>query len=174
MMNKNIFNQRISYTFGGLSKIGYIIMLMGLIVMLSPFYLEDQNSDVKAFWVGIVTILIGVLFSFTYEGFKFDFEHDAYMHYTTVVGITFGKWQKIPPFKKIQTLEHTFIASTISNGVTPSASIKSKEYIAGLFTDQKKPLLVIKNKNLKKLLSDAELISKKLGIELENKLATKI
>jgi len=145
-------------------------MAMGLIVMFSQFYLDDQNSDAKAFWVGIVAFLIGVLFSFTYEGFKFDFDHDAYMHYTTVVGITFGKWQKIPPFKKIKTMEHTFVASTVSNGITPSASLKSKEYIAGLFTDQKKPLLIIKNKNLKKLLSDAEWLSKKLGIELENKL----
>jgi hypothetical protein len=164
--NKDLFQKRTSYLFGGLSKVGFVAIVLGIFVLISPYFLDDDNSTVKAIITGIITMLTGFILSFSYEGITFDFNKKIYRKYFSFLGFRIGQWQSIPDFKSVRVIGDTLTYNTTSNGVNPSYSGKTKIYSVGLFTTNPKPEVYFKSENKEEILRDATYLSQKLNADL--------
>lgn len=86
--------------------LGYFAILFGVYSLF--------NHDLK----GVIFIIGGISFSFTTINIAIDFDNLLYKEHINILGLPFGKWRELPPYKYItaykETLSQTMGVQSIS------------------------------------------------------------
>lgn len=171
-MKGNIYDRVTGFSFGGLSKVGYVVMAAGLFVMISPLFIEDDNSVTKSVLVGAVALLAGAVMSFTYKGIEFDFAEKRLKEYTAVLGVKMGQWEIMPPFHHLTIHQGTYSYQTMPNGVNPSFRGTATVYRVSLHSDNSDSDLVLLSESRQRALKDLKILGEHLNLTPESHLVS--
>ncbi len=149
-----VINNRGNLTFGSAGSFtGYILLAVGLVTI---------NS-----WAGIILVLIGAFFAFSFTGTTIDKEKNRCRQFTQLFGLfKVGDWEELSTFNEItfQKNESVFRVNSQSNR---SISTKSNSYLIYLlskFTQYK--IVVKKCKDIDIAKFEANKLSQFLNIPL--------
>ncbi len=149
-----VINNRVNLTFGSAGSFtGYILLAVGLVTI---------NS-----WAGIILVLIGAFFAFSFTGTTIDKEKNRCRQFTQLFGLfKVGDWEELSTFNEItfQKNESVFRVNSQSNR---SISTKSNSYLIYLlskFTQYK--IVVKKCKDIDIAKFEANKLSQFLNIPL--------
>lgn len=163
----NIFNYKKRNIFSiGPHLLGLMFLLIGIFIALSPYIIKDDNSDEKAFLVGGIAIVFGLVVLLSFSGVLIDFNNKKYKDYYSLAGIKLGQWKDLPQVRAIKLVSDKFKASGISNGVNPALSGNVEVHRLFLYSQAPKPFIGLEYPDKESALSDAKVLSEKLNIIL--------
>ncbi len=147
-------NNRINSTFGPAGVFsGYVLLVFGIATITS--------------WAGLILLLIGAFFAFSYSGTTVDKEKNRFRQFTKLFGlIKVGDWEDLNYYDKITILKNnsTFRVFSRSNR---SMEYDSKGYLIYMFGDDirfKVPLAICKTKE--DAINKSKKISQTLGFKI--------
>ena len=136
-----VINNRINLTFGSAGSFaGYILLIVGLATI---------NG-----WAGIILVLIGSFFAFSFTGTTIDKEKNRCRQFTQLFGLfKVGDWEELSIYNEIafRKNESVFRINSLSNR---SISSKSNSYLIYLLSEFTKNKIVVKkckNKEIAKI-----------------------
>ncbi len=149
-----IISNRIDQTFGAVGTFtGGILLLVGILTI---------NS-----WAGVVLVLVGSLFTFSYTGTRINTDTNMLKQYTKLFGLFMvGDWESMNPYTSITVLKNNS-SSTISSQSNRRISSKPNNYLVYMLSDDLRlriPILKIKTKD--GALQEARILSEKLVLPL--------
>ena len=136
-----VINNRINLTFGSAGSFaGYILLIVGLATI---------NG-----WAGIILVLIGSFFAFSFTATTIDKEKNRCRQFTQLFGLfKVGDWEELSIYNEIafRKNESVFRINSLSNR---SISSKSNSYLIYLLSEFTKNKIVVKkckNKEIAKI-----------------------
>ncbi len=142
--------------------LGLIFIAVGFFTLVSPLFMQGNNSITKAILVGSSAIVIGGMVITSYPGTFFDFTNNRYKTYYALVGYRFGQWKTLPPIQLVKVFPYTFKGDMTPNGVNPTATIQFTRYIVALYGNQPKPVVSLEYENKIEALEGGKIISDEL------------
>lgn len=145
---------KILSTFGPAGSFsGYLLLFAGLVTL---------NS-----WTGILLVLIGTFFAFSYSGTTIDIDNSQVRQFSQLFGLfKVGDWEDLKQYKEVTILKDDTVFRVFSRGnrTLDSKSDKFIVYIVG--EDLRFKVPVIKTKTFELANIEAEKISKELGLPI--------
>ncbi len=107
---------------------GIILILMGMIVLAVPFFLEVETEPSKIILVGGIPIVLGIFLISTYSGTLIDFEARKIKKYQSILWIKLGHWQKLPLIQNAELIHYTYQHQNLPNGISQTLSSEITTY----------------------------------------------
>lgn len=137
-----------------LQLVSGILLLMGLIVLSVPFFVEVDTAFSKILLVGGIPIVIGVIMISTYRGTLLDFEAHKLKEYQSILWIKFGEWQNLPIIENAELIHYTYTHTNTPNGISPTLSgeitiykcvlvVKSKKFMVFDYTKETDAIIAL-------------------------------
>lgn len=149
-----VINNRINPSFGVAGSFsGYILLIAGL---------STANT-----WVGIILILLGAFFAFSFSGTSVEKEKNRFRQYTKLFGfIKVGDWEDLTMYKELAILKNDTSFRVFSRG-NRAIDSKANNYLIYMIGDDirfKIPLKKCRNTEIAK--TEAENLSKELNMPI--------
>lgn len=134
----NPFHYKYRNQNNGVHLFGFILILMGMIVLTVPLFLEVESAFIEVFFVSGVPLAIGVFMISTYTGTLIDFEANKSKKYQSILWFKFGKWQNLPKIENAELIHYTYFIRNRPNGISPTLSGEITVYKCVLVVEGKK------------------------------------
>ncbi len=145
-------SNRIVLTFGPAGSFaGYVLLIVGLLTL---------NS-----WVGIILILLGLFFAFSFSGTTIDRKNNKYRQYTKIFGLfKVGDWEELSKFTGITYLINNSSFRVFSGG-NRSIDTKQNNYLIYLVgADNRTKIVVMKCKTKELAKTESKKLSEILNL----------
>lgn len=126
----------------GPNLLGFICAMAGIVAFSSLLFIENEPSIQKTIWFGIGTVLIGGVLMSLSSGKMVDLKNSRFREYFSVLGIYFGKWERLPPIKKVELIQHEYISKNLPNGITPTFHTQNLVFKIALISSDKVELVL--------------------------------
>lgn len=143
--NSNYFPSQFIY-------LGYILICAGIYLII--------NLNI----IGILSIIFGSIFSFSFIGIRFNFKEIIYQEYFNIFGFYFGKWREIPKTQYV-----TIYIEKYSQGMNVSSINKKNIYTnfkIDLIISEKEKINIGTYKNKDKAFNTGIFLAKKIKTKL--------
>ena len=114
----NRFHYKYRNQNNGVHLLGFILILMGMIVITVPLFLEVESAFIEVFFVSGVPLVIGVFMISTYTGTLIDFEANKFKKYQSILWFKFGKWQNLLEIENAELIHYTYFIRNRPNGIS--------------------------------------------------------
>lgn len=126
----------------GPNLLGFICAMAGMVAFSSLLFNENGPSIQKTIWFGIGAVLIGGVLMSLSSGKMVDLKNSRFREYLSVLGIYFGKWEKLAPIQKVELIQHEYISQNLPNGITPTFHTQNLVYKIALISAKKVELVL--------------------------------
>lgn len=116
------FNHTYRTIWSGGRFLGLILISMGVVVVLTPLFMEVETEVLEIGLVAGIPTLIGLILISTYTGTLLDFQNRKYKEYQSVFWFKFGEWQELPKIERAEMVLHSFRSRNVPNGISPTLS----------------------------------------------------
>ncbi|WP_208110523.1 hypothetical protein [Algoriphagus boseongensis] len=107
---------------------GSILILMGMVVFIVPFFHEVETDPSKIVLVGGIPFLSGIVLISTYSGTTIDFEKKQLKKYQSILWFKLGKWENLPRIETAELVHYTYQSRNTPNGISPTISAEITTY----------------------------------------------
>ena len=107
---------------------GFVLLLMGMTVWITPFFLEVDTPISKILLVRGIPVLLGLGLVSTYSGTLIDFERKKIKKYRNILWIKTGKWESLPKVENAELIHYTYQHTNLPNGISPTGSYEITTY----------------------------------------------
>ena len=153
--------------FSGPYLLGLLLILAGLFAIVSPAFLESRSSLERSLFIGVVTLVIGMVIIFSYGGVLIDFSGNRMKEYFCIVGFKIGGWVELPKIKTMKLIEVNRKSTNTPNGISPTFSGSVTFYKTFLYADSTNPVLSFDYNRRDRAVKDAEHLATHLEATLE-------
>lgn len=115
-----------------------------------------------------VSILIGVLVTFSYQGIRIDAEHRRFMKYDRFLWLRIGRWEKMstPSYVTIVRINLSAIRTMASPMVMPEGKKGARAYKVNLVVEGEERYIHICRGSLQKMTSEALRLGRHLNLRV--------
>jgi hypothetical protein len=129
MKSSRIYTYRnFSASISGPRLLGFLLVGVGLLVLISRWIIESGSSIEKTIAVGLTAGVIGIILISLSSGILLDFRGNRIKYFQNVGWMKFGDWEKTPQVQEIELIHHSYQTKNIPNGITPTMSGKMMMY----------------------------------------------
>ncbi len=125
----------------GLRLLGGFLLLIGLIALGTPVFLEVDTPFSKFLMASAVPLVFGLFLISTYSGTLIDFGAKKSKAYQSVLWIKFGEWQNLPKIENAELIHYTYLERNTPNGISPTLSREITVYKCVLLAEGRKFLV---------------------------------
>jgi len=145
-------SNRISLTFGPAGSFsGYILLIVGIVTL---------NT-----WAGILLVLIGAFFAFSFSGTTIEKGQNRYRQFTQLFGLfKVGDWEDLTPYKELTILKNDTSFKVFSRGNRAIDSKANNYLIYMIGNDIRFKVPICKSKTSVLAVAEAEKISKVINM----------
>jgi len=150
--------------------LGLIFLVVGVFIMISPAFIESENSLLKSLSVGGASAVFGLMVVFSYSGTLIDFTEEKFQVYYAFCGFKTGAWKMLPEIQAVKVISTTSRMTSMSNGVNPSMTGKVTDYKIFLFASAPQPVLIFDYSDKDAAIANAKILASTLKASLDLKL----
>lgn len=151
----------------GYHLLGTLLIFSGVFVIFSPLVLASQSSLEKLLVVGVASVIIGLVITFTYDGTLIDFEENSVKEYQSISGYKSGRRTKLPVISTIKVISRSYFSTNTPNGISRTLSGKITEFRILLLSENQTPVLTFRYRNQKVAVDTARKLATQLKATLE-------
>ena len=82
-------------------QLGWILVLVGVLGLFGALPIPNP-------WISPIIMLLGLVFSLTYEGVALDLSNRKIKHYVEFLGIKLGSWKNLPELTEVVFTSNTY------------------------------------------------------------------
>ena len=151
----------------GYHLLGTLLIFAGVVVILSPLVLASQSSLEKLLIVGSISVVIGLIITFTYDGTVINFAENSVKVYQSISGFKTGNWTKLQAISTVKVISRSYFTTNTPNGISKTLSGKITEFRILLLSENMTPVLTFRYKNQKLAINNARQLAAQLKAKLE-------
>ena len=147
-----VINNKINQTFGPAGSFsGYILLVVGIATL---------NS-----WAGIILVLLGLFFAFSFTGTSIDKINNRFRQYTKLFGIfKAGDWEELSAYENLTDMKNDSGFRVFSRGNRTIESKQNNYLIYMLGEDVRIKIPIKKCKTIDVAISELEVLSAELNM----------
>ncbi|WP_339867473.1 hypothetical protein [uncultured Algoriphagus sp.] len=116
------FNYKKRTLWNGSHLVGISLVSIALIIWITSNFIENETDPFTLYMIVGIFLFLGILSLSTYSGILIEFDRSRFKEYQSVFWFKIGEWKELPKIEHAEFILHSFRATNIPNGITPTLS----------------------------------------------------